>query len=159
MKLPIILAAIDLKVILLGLLIAFLIAIVLIVEMRSLLLGEGADPRDMARLRESIAAAPHVQRVLHVKTQHFGPQELLVAAQIDFSDELTTEGLAAAIEEVERLVREAVPYANPIYGGLGGGIEGQAVLITAAMIALNVVCMATCCLFAHAGVYTKPSCS
>lgn len=37
------------------------------------------------------------------------------------------------------------PYANPIYGGLGGGIEGQAVLITAAMIALNVVFMATCC--------------
>jgi methylamine--corrinoid protein Co-methyltransferase len=36
------------------------------------------------------------------------------------------------------------PYANPIYGGLGGGLEGQAVLITAAMIALNVVFMATC---------------
>lgn len=36
------------------------------------------------------------------------------------------------------------PYANPIYGGLGGGVEGQAVLITAAMIALNVVFMATC---------------
>ena len=37
------------------------------------------------------------------------------------------------------------PYANPIYGGLGGGIEGQAVLITAAMIALSVVFMAACC--------------
>ncbi len=37
------------------------------------------------------------------------------------------------------------PYANPIYGGFGGGIEGQAVLITAAMIALSVVFMATCC--------------
>ncbi len=36
------------------------------------------------------------------------------------------------------------PYANPIYGGLGGGMEGQAVLIAAAMIALNVVFMATC---------------
>jgi methylamine--corrinoid protein Co-methyltransferase len=44
------------------------------------------------------------------------------------------------------LVRDGVvdPYANPIYGGLGGGIEGQAVLITAAMIALNVFFMATC---------------
>jgi methylamine--corrinoid protein Co-methyltransferase len=37
------------------------------------------------------------------------------------------------------------PYANPIYGGLGGGIEGQAVLITAAMIALSAVFMAACC--------------
>jgi methylamine--corrinoid protein Co-methyltransferase len=44
------------------------------------------------------------------------------------------------------LLRDGVvdPYANPIYGGLGGGIEGQAVLITAAMIALNVFFMATC---------------
>jgi len=44
------------------------------------------------------------------------------------------------------ILRDGVvdPYANPIYGGLGGGIEGQAVLITAAMIALNVVFMATC---------------
>jgi cation diffusion facilitator family transporter len=93
----------------------FVIAVILIVEMRSLLLGEGADPRDMARLRESIVAAPHVQRVLHVKTQHFGPEELLVAARIDFSDELSTEELAAAIEDVERLIRETVPYAHPIY--------------------------------------------
>jgi methylamine--corrinoid protein Co-methyltransferase len=37
------------------------------------------------------------------------------------------------------------PYANPIYGGLGGGIEGQAVLICAAMIALSVVFLAACC--------------
>lgn len=44
------------------------------------------------------------------------------------------------------LLRDGVvdPYANPIYGGLGGGMDGQAVLITAAMIALNVVFMATC---------------
>lgn len=36
------------------------------------------------------------------------------------------------------------PFANPIYGGLGGGMEGQAVLITAAMIALSVVFKANC---------------
>lgn len=44
------------------------------------------------------------------------------------------------------LIRDGVvdPYANPIYGGLGGGMDGQAVLITAAMIALNVVFMAAC---------------
>jgi cation diffusion facilitator family transporter len=93
----------------------FVIAVILIVEMRSLLLGEGADSRDMARLRESIASSPHVQRVLHVKTQHFGPEELLVAVRVDFVDDLMTEELAMAVEEVERRVREAVPYADPIY--------------------------------------------
>ena len=37
------------------------------------------------------------------------------------------------------------PFANPIYGGLGGGVEGQAVLLTAEMIALSVVFLAACC--------------
>ena len=83
--------------------------------MRSLLLGEGADARDMVRLRESIESAPHVQRLVQVKTQHFGPDELLVTARVDFSDELTTEQLTTVIEDLERRVREAVPYADPIY--------------------------------------------
>lgn len=93
----------------------FVIAVVLIVEMRSLLLGEGADPRDMVRLRDAIASAPRVQRLVQVKTQHFGPDELLVAARVDFADDLTTEGLAAAIEDLERRIREAVPCADPVY--------------------------------------------
>lgn len=93
----------------------FFIAVVLIVKMRSLLLGEGAVPQDMARLREALESAPLVQRVVRLKTQHFGPDDLLVAARVDFEDGLTTEELATSIEELERRVKEAVPYANPIY--------------------------------------------
>ena len=93
----------------------FVIAIVLIVEMRSLLLGEGADEKDMAAIRAAIESAPDVERLIHVRTQHFGPEELLVAAKVDFVDHLTTEQIAAAIDEVERRLRAAVSYADPIF--------------------------------------------
>lgn len=93
----------------------FVIAVVLIVEMRSLLLGEGADEKDMAAIREAIESAPDVQRLIHVRTQHFGPDELLVAAKVDFADHLDTEGLAAAVDEIERRIRARVAYASPIF--------------------------------------------
>ncbi len=93
----------------------FVIAVVLMVEMRSLLLGEGASPRDMAAIEQAIETAPEVERLIYVRTQHFGPEELLVAAKVDFADHLSTEQLAAAIDEVERRLRAAVAYADPIF--------------------------------------------
>lgn len=91
------------------------IAVILMVEMRSLLIGEGADDEDMAKIRAAIESAPDVERLIHIRTQHLGPEELLVAAKVDFSDGLLTEQLAAAIDEVERRVRAEVPYAMPMY--------------------------------------------
>ena len=91
------------------------IAVILMVEMRSLLIGEGADDEDMAKIRGAIESAPDVERLIHIRTQHLGPEELLVAAKVDFSDGLLTEQLAAAIDEVERRVRAEVPYAMPMY--------------------------------------------
>lgn len=91
------------------------IAIVLIVEMRSLLLGEGADPRDMVRIRAAILDGPQVQRLVDLRTQHLGPDELLVAATVDFTDGLVTEELVAAVRATEQRIQSAVPYAGPIY--------------------------------------------
>ena len=91
------------------------IAVILVVEMRSLLIGEGANEEDMAKIRAAIESAPDVERLVQIRTQHLGPEELLVAAEVDFSDGLLTEQLAAAIDEVERRVLAEVPYAKPMY--------------------------------------------
>jgi divalent metal cation (Fe/Co/Zn/Cd) transporter len=93
----------------------FFIAILLIVEMRSLLIGEGADQRDMVKIIHAIDTSPSVSKLIHLRTQHLGPEELLVAAKIDFEDGLTVEQLAEAINEIERRVRSEVPYAQPMY--------------------------------------------
>lgn len=93
----------------------FFIACTLIVEMRSLLIGEGADTDEMVKIKSAIAGSDSVQKLIHIKTQHLGPEELLVGAKIEFDSSLSVPELAAAIDAVERNVRAVVPYARPMY--------------------------------------------
>lgn len=90
------------------------IAVILIVEMKSLLLGEGADPPVLAAIRGGLVGGD-VRRVLHVRTQYLGPRELLVAAKIALTPGLAVEGVARAIDDAEARVRAAVPDARLIY--------------------------------------------
>jgi cation diffusion facilitator family transporter len=91
------------------------IAIVLAGEMKSLLIGESADPRTADAIRARLESHPQVTRLIHMRTQHLGPDELLVAAKLEFSDELSLGELARAIDSVETAVRERVPIARVIY--------------------------------------------
>jgi len=91
------------------------IAVVLAIEMRSLLLGESATPRNLRLIEAAIAESPQVERIIHLRTQHLGPEELLVGAKIAFEHGLSTAELAKAINDVERRVRAVVPMARPMY--------------------------------------------
>lgn len=101
-----------------GCLLAF-IAVVLVVEMKSLLLGEGASPADMAKIIAAIENTPGVTQLIHLRTQHLGPEELLVAAKLAFDTNLDVAGVSATINRVEVAVREQVPYARPMYVEVG----------------------------------------
>jgi cation diffusion facilitator family transporter len=90
------------------------IAIILIIEMKSLLIGEGAAQPVLARIVSALAAGD-VQRIIHLKTQYLGPEELLVAAKIALAPGLPLEDVARAIDAAESRVREAVPDARVIY--------------------------------------------
>ena len=91
------------------------IAIILIIEMKSLLIGEGATAPVLATIVSQLESAPEVQRVIHIKTQYLGPEEMLVAAKIALTPGLPVEAVARAIDEAEQRVREAVPDARLIY--------------------------------------------
>jgi cation diffusion facilitator family transporter len=91
------------------------IAIVLAVEMKSLLIGEAATPSDVATLREAILADGEVQRIIHMRTLHIGPEELLVAAKLGFDSTLTLGDLSRVINDLEERVRERLPIAKVIY--------------------------------------------
>lgn len=95
------------------------IATVLVVEMKSLLLGEGASPEDMTRIRTAIEGTPGVTKLIHLRTQHLGPEELLVAAKLAFDTTLSAEQIAGVINTVEANVRHEVPYAKPMYVEVG----------------------------------------
>ncbi|MGD9694522.1 MAG: cation diffusion facilitator family transporter [Thermoleophilia bacterium] len=91
------------------------IAVILVVEMKSLLIGEGASAEQERTIRDEIESAPDVRRLIHMRTLHLGPDELLVAAKIELAAGLSVAGVAAAIDAVEARVRAAVPIARIIY--------------------------------------------
>ncbi len=91
------------------------IAITLSIEMKSLLIGEAADPVEVAKISTAIERAPRVTDLIYLRTQHFGPEQLLVTAKVEFDATLTMTELADAIDAVEREVRAAVPTAHYLF--------------------------------------------
>ena len=92
-----------------------LVAIVLGIETKSLLVGEGATDADNDRIVAAITDGPEVSRLIHIKTLYLGPDELLVAAKIALAGDLGIAEVAAGIDAVEARIREAVPVARAIY--------------------------------------------
>ena len=89
------------------------IAAVLAVETKSLLLGESATAEDVRRIEEAIGSDG--TRIIHLKTLHLGPEELLVAAKISVDSSETGDRIAEAINGAEQRIRAAVPIARVIY--------------------------------------------
>ena len=92
-----------------------IIAVILIVEMKSLLIGEGASEPVLGRIVSRLESCDPVERVIHIRTQYLGPDELLVAAKIALVPMMRIEEVARAIDDAEQRVREAVPEARLIY--------------------------------------------
>lgn len=90
------------------------IAVVLAVETKSLLLGESASKDVVDRIRAALVGEG-VPSVIHLRTLHLGPEELLVAAKIEVPAAESAADVAAAIDEAEQRVRAAVPIARVIY--------------------------------------------
>jgi cation diffusion facilitator family transporter len=92
------------------------IAVVLAIETKSLLLGEAATPDDVKAIETALTAdGGGVDRIIHMKTMHLGPDELLVAAKIAVAPTATAEQVAQEIDAAEERVRTAVPIARVIY--------------------------------------------
>ena len=91
------------------------IAAILAIEMKSLLIGEAAGTQDVVAVRAAITGAPRVQRLIHMRTLHLGPEEVLVAVKIEFDPALTITELGHAIDAVEAAIRAAVPIVKLIY--------------------------------------------
>lgn len=91
------------------------VAVVLGVETKSLLLGEAASPDAQRRLAASLEQTEGVERVIHMKTMHLGPEELLVAVKIGVAGTATAADVARSIDAAERSMRQAEPTAQVIY--------------------------------------------
>lgn len=91
------------------------IAVLLTIEMQSLLIGEAATRKHIRAIDDAVKATPSVRRIIDLKTQHIGPEDLLVAGKIEFDGSLTGPEVTEAIDEVEAAIRAAVPLALRVY--------------------------------------------
>jgi len=97
-----------------GLLLAA-IAVLLARETTSLLIGEAAVPEQVDKIYGALISAPGVERVIHLRTVHLGPDELLVAAKIAVAEDAEGEDIAATINDAEARVRQVLSSARIIY--------------------------------------------
>lgn len=91
------------------------VAVVLAIEMKSLLVGESARPDVQRAIVAAIEGTGGIERVIHLRTLHVGPDSLLVAAKIAVKRADTAADIAAAIDESEQAIRAAVPIAGLIF--------------------------------------------
>jgi divalent metal cation (Fe/Co/Zn/Cd) transporter len=91
------------------------VAFLLAREMLGLLLGEAATPEVRRTIADAVAGFETVDRVVDLRTMHVGPQELLIAIDVLFRDGMDTDAIEAAIDEIERAIRDAVPEARAIF--------------------------------------------
>jgi cation diffusion facilitator family transporter len=97
-----------------GVLLGF-VAVVLAIETKSLLIGEAAHGDVERQITAALEEGDEVERVIHLRTQHIGPEELLVAAKIAVHHDDTALDVARGIDAAEKRVRAAVPMAGYIY--------------------------------------------
>jgi len=88
-----------------------LVAIVLSIEMKSLLVGEAATVEQQRAIKAALNGDQEsaVERVIHLRTLHLGPEELLVCAKLAVGRADFAYQVAAAIDAAEQRARESVP--------------------------------------------------
>lgn len=91
------------------------IAVFLAFEVSGLLVGESALPEQEAAIRAALNEVAGVDAIIHMRTLHTGPDELLVAVKIGVRGALPSSDLAVVIDDAEQRVRAAVPTARWIY--------------------------------------------
>jgi cation diffusion facilitator family transporter len=91
------------------------VAVVLAVEMKSLLVGESARPAIQQAIVSAIESTDGIERVIHLRTLHVGPDSLLVAAKVAVPPGEVSEAISSAIDEAERRIRATVPIAGLIF--------------------------------------------
>jgi cation diffusion facilitator family transporter len=91
------------------------VAVILGIETKSLLVGEGATRADVDKIRAAFEGHKNVEAIIHMKTLYLGPDELMVAAKVAVPKTTKATEIAKAINEIEIAVREAVPVARVIY--------------------------------------------
>src|SRR4029453_8018986 len=91
------------------------VATLLIVQSRSLLVGEGIDKEMAQTMRQIVLDDPAVQSAGMPLTMHLGPVDVLVTLDVRFQPESSANEAAGSIDRIERRIRAEFPQVSRIY--------------------------------------------
>jgi cation diffusion facilitator family transporter len=91
------------------------VAVILAIEMKGLLIGEAASDEHLDAIKAALSGSDQVKGIIHLRTMHLSPDQLLIAAKLDFDPTLTVAELATAIDGAEANLRAQVPIAETVY--------------------------------------------
>jgi cation diffusion facilitator family transporter len=91
------------------------VAVVLARDTKSLLIGEAVNEADEAAIKEIVCAQPDVEELVHLRTMHMGPAEVIAAIKVKFAGHLDVRTLEARINDIEAALRARLPILRRIY--------------------------------------------
>ncbi len=92
-----------------------IVAVVLAMEMRSLLIGESAEDDELEAIRDAVAEEPSFERLIELRTMYVGPDDLLVAMRVELDASLTFDDVAARLDRMETRIRDRLPATGQVF--------------------------------------------
>jgi len=100
--------------ILIGLLLAST-ALFVGIETKSLIIGEGADPEMLRRIRLLLLREESITHVIHIRSLHLGAEDILLAVKAEFDTRLNPKQICSLINGIEADIRAHYPQVNKIF--------------------------------------------
>ena len=97
------------------------------IEIRSLIVGEAASPTVrgglVALIKAEAGAGRPIRVINEIRTMHLGPDDVLVAASVDFQDDETAAGVEATTARLERAIKAKYPEVRQLFIEVQGAEE------------------------------------
>jgi cation diffusion facilitator family transporter len=91
------------------------VAFVLARDTKSLLIGQSVNEADEQKIRAIVSANRDVVELVHLRTMHMAPEEVIAAIKVRFLGNLDTRTLELRINEIEAALRAELPSLRRIY--------------------------------------------
>jgi len=91
------------------------VAVRLGMDNREFLIGRAADPRELRTIREEIEKTPGVDELLELLTMYLGPEHLIVAARVAFSDDISADRAEDAAGDIDKRLADRLPLVPHVF--------------------------------------------
>lgn len=91
------------------------VAVRLGLDSREYLIGRAAGPKDLGTIRAEIESTPGVDSLLELLTMYLGPEHLIVAARVAFSDDISADQAEDVADDIDKRLADRLPLVPHVF--------------------------------------------